>query len=73
MSGLSLERAREAKRQLAERFDALPQLRGIGVAVLDDGYGVKLNLSELPGDCTIPSEIDGVPVVVEIVGRIEPL
>ena len=50
MNGLSLERARAAKRQLAERFDALPQLRGIGVAVLDVGYGVKLNLSERPGD-----------------------
>lgn len=38
--------------------------------VVVDGYGVKVNLTEATEHAAIPSEIDGVPVVVEIIGII---
>lgn len=74
MTAPSLDRARAAKAQLAEALKGLPEVRGIGIAMLDKGgFGVKVNVSSMPAGCTIPSEVDGVAVIVEIVGAITPL
>lgn len=67
----TLERARAAKETLRERLASLSELRGIGIAVLDGGYGVKVNLLRQP-ETPIPQEIDGVPIVIDIVGRVVP-
>ena len=44
-------------------------VQGVGITRVDDGYAVKLNLSGRP-EREVPRELDGVPVIVEVVGRI---
>lgn len=66
-----LDSARRAKAALAARLGDHPAVRGIGVARSGDGYAVKLNLAERsPRGLAVPDVVDGVPVVVEVVGRI---
>lgn len=43
---------------------------GIGLARLDGGWGVKVNLSAAPPRNLLPPSIDGVPVQVEVTGPI---
>ncbi len=72
MKAATYDEAKAAKATLAMQLADLPQLRGIGIAVLPGGFGVKVNLSEaLEG--IVRGEVDGVPVVVAIVGTIRSL
>jgi hypothetical protein len=72
MEGVSIERARAAKTQILAELANLPQINGVGLLRTDQGYAVKVNLSgPLENEETIPHEVDGVPIVVDIVGRIE--
>jgi hypothetical protein len=73
MPQISLEQAQAAKRTALERFKKLDYVTGIGITRVGGEYAVKLNLSEPvePG-VTLPSEIDGVPLRVEITGAIRP-
>jgi hypothetical protein len=73
MRPATLAEAEAAKETLKARLFPLPELRGIGIALLDDGFGVKVNLSSWPEGLIVPDEVDGVPVIVEIVGTIRPL
>jgi hypothetical protein len=66
----TLEQARAAKRKLADRLQDNAEVRGIGIAVLDDGYGVKVNFAIRPASGVVPDDVDGVPVVVDVVGSI---
>lgn len=68
----TLDEARAAKAKLAALLESLPELQGLGIAVLDGGFGLKVNL-ETATPFEIPPDVDGVPVVVAIVGRICPL
>lgn len=70
MHGATLERARAAKAALRARLAGLPELRGIGIAFLPEGCGVKVMLDRLPDGVVIPEEVDGVPVMVEIVDEL---
>jgi hypothetical protein len=71
MDGVPIERARAVKSQLLEKLAALPQLGGIGLVRVGDGFGVKVNLSEpIEADEIVPREFDGVPVLIEVVGRV---
>lgn len=72
MTPATLEQARAAKPKLAAVLEGLAELRGLGIAVLDGGFGLKVNLSK-PAESPIPSEVDGVPVIVEVVGGTSPL
>lgn len=71
MKGATYEEAEVAKEILAGEFAGLPELRGIGIAVLDVGYGVRVNLSG-PIERIVPVEINDVPVIVKIIGTIRP-
>lgn len=73
MKPATLREAEAAMEKLASRLGPLPELRGIGIAVLDDGFGVKVNLSRKPAGVIVPDDVDGVPVIVDIVGAIESL
>jgi hypothetical protein len=73
MRPATFEEARVAKEILAAKLFELPELRGIGIALLEDGFGVKVNLRSMPDSLIVPDEIDGVPVIVEIVDTIRPL
>jgi len=45
-------------------------VNGVGVAPFEDGFAVKVNLSEPADDLALPTSIEGVPVVWEVVGEI---
>jgi hypothetical protein len=68
----TLEQARTAKRKLLDRLRGAAGLRGVGIAVLDAGYGVKVNFAVRPPAGLVPDDVDGVPVIVDVVGAIEP-
>jgi hypothetical protein len=69
--GADIEKARAAKAQLLSRVTAVPQVNGVGLIRVGQGYGVKINLAEPLGvGVELPEEVDGVPVVVELVGPI---
>lgn len=73
MKGATLEGAQVAKAILAAALASRPELRGIGIARLDCGFGVKVNLSRQPEDLIVPDDVNGVPVIVDIVGTIRGL
>jgi hypothetical protein len=71
MHGATLETARSVKSKALNVFGRLAEVVGVGITRVDDGYGLKVNLrEELPLGKPAPRSIDGVPVVVEVVGRI---
>ena len=71
MSDRSLERARAVKQRALEVFSKLGDVVGVGLTRIGDEYGIKVNLgSAVKDESTLPSEVDGVPVKVEVVGAI---
>lgn len=73
MPQISLERAQAAKKTALQRFKKLGHVTGVGITRVHGEYAVKLNLSEPVGPgVTLPSDIDGVPLRVEITGAIRP-
>jgi hypothetical protein len=74
MSAATLEEARAAKAELRARLvGKLPGLRGLGITFVDGGYGVKVLVDRRPADGAIPDDVDGVPVIVDVVGELTPL
>ena len=74
MDGKTLAEANVAKDRALEQFGHIPGLAGIGITSVGAGYGIKMNLNEaLDPQIPLPTEIDGVPVVIGIVGRISKL
>lgn len=73
MKPATLAAAEAAKDSLAKSLDGLSALRAIGIAVVGDGFGVKVNLScEVPPG-TVPNDVDGVPVIIAVVGTVRAL
>ena len=66
-----LEKARAAKQKAGEIFRAYGTVVGVGITRRDDEYAVKVNFETPPPNLdALPTEIDGVPVVVQSVGTI---
>jgi hypothetical protein len=66
-----LDRARAAKARAHAVFSKLGDVVGVGITTIGSEYGLKINLaSPPPTSSALPTEIDGVPVRVEVVGRI---
>jgi hypothetical protein len=71
MPRVTLEQARAAKKEALRHFEKLGTVVGVGVTRVDGDYAVKVNLRERPPEgVVVPSEIDGVPIRVEVVGPI---
>ena len=68
----SFKDAQAAKGVAAKVFHDLVGDVAVGIMKLnDDHFGLKVNLTdEPPANISLPDEIDGVPVKVEVVGRI---
>jgi hypothetical protein len=67
----SLDDARRAKTAVLSMLEHLDSVNGVGVAQVEDGYVVKVNLSRPPGpDLTLPASVDDVPITWEVVGEI---
>lgn len=72
MADLStLDRARAAKARAHQVFSKLADVVGVGITTIGSEYGLKVNISSPPPSSkTLPKEVDGVPVRVEVVGKI---
>jgi hypothetical protein len=66
-----LEKARHAKQKALEMYGDWKAVRGIGISSSNGVYNIKINLeSEHTGGKKIQDFIDGVPVVVKLIGEI---
>ncbi len=71
MSAHSVDEARAAKKRALTVFKGLAPVVGVGITKVGAGYGVKVNLRSHPkSKDSLPTEVDGVPVRVEVVGPI---
>ena len=68
-SPVTLEAARAAKAEALRRFARVPEVNGIGLCRRGDGYALKINFETEP-PIEVPERIEGVDVIVEVVGRI---
>jgi hypothetical protein len=74
MNPTTLDEARAAKPLAYEAFRRKATVVGVGITRIDGGYGVKVNLETRPTrDVELPQTIDGVPVCVEVVGKVRRL
>lgn len=65
----SLEQARAAKPKASLLLASLPVV-GLGITRVGDGYGLKVNLDQKVPDDAVPDQVDGVPIKIEVVGKI---
>jgi hypothetical protein len=65
--------ARAARSVLAARLSADPGVVGIGLARGDHGYVVKVDLADAGTASRVPGDVDGVPVVTDVIGVVRPL
>lgn len=71
MSRSTQEEVRSAKAHAHAVFSQLADVVGVGITRRGDGYALKVNLrSAPPAGVTLPADVDGVPVEVEIVGTL---
>lgn len=69
--GIDIEKARAAKKKAGVLLEELAPGSAVGITRVPGGYAVKVNLRErLPTGVELPREVDGVPLRIEIVGRI---
>jgi hypothetical protein len=70
----SLSEVQHAKEVLKGRIGQASWLRGIGIGGKSGSYCVKVNVDHLSPDVTasIPTVVEGVPVIVQAVGEIRP-
>jgi hypothetical protein len=66
----ALAAARAAKEHVAAALAGHPRVNGVGLARDEAGAPVVKVLLSAPAD-DLPAEQDGIPVVAEVVGRIE--
>lgn len=73
--GASLKVAQAAKLKACEVFESLVGEVAVGLVPMGKGlYGLKVNLTTAPDESiSLPHEIQGVPVQVEVVGKIRKL
>ena len=69
MKPAPLNAAIAAKAKVMAMLEDRAEVCAIGIAVLDGGFGVKVNLLRHGGPA-IPTEVDGVPVIAEVTGEI---
>jgi len=70
MKAATLTEARAAKEKLLRQVAERPEVNGVGIARGQSGYAIKVNLSEELSGKKLPTQVDGVPVRVEVVGQI---
>jgi hypothetical protein len=74
VTAVTIERARAAKAVIAALFENATEVCGIGIMARDGGYAVKVNVTGAGArSLQIPGEVDGIPVIVMVVGEILPL
>jgi hypothetical protein len=69
----SIEEARAAKVKVGRMLADHPDLRGVGIARANGSFGLKVNLADGRRAAAVPCDVDGVPVLVEVVGDVRAL
>jgi hypothetical protein len=71
MQDEKLDAAREAKEKAKMIFSRHGTVNGIGLTRMGERYAVKVNFESEPHDqASMPREIEGVPVVVQVIGTL---
>jgi hypothetical protein len=71
MAHISLDRARAAKKVAQARLEAEGSSAAVGITRVDGEYAVKVNITVgHDTDSSVPTQIDGVPVQVEVTGAV---
>jgi hypothetical protein len=71
MPSATLDDVRAVKAKAMAIFSPLAEVVGIGITRIGEGYGLKVNLRIAAGkNAQLPTDVDGIPVKVEIVGRL---
>lgn len=71
MQDEKLDAAREAKEKAKTIFSRHGTVNGIGLTRMGERYAVKVNFESEPHDqASMPKEIEGVPVVVQVIGTL---
>jgi len=69
--GSQLDAARAVKQKARTVFARFAPVSGVGITRQGDSYAVQVNLESEPADREeLPDRIDGVPVVVRVVGQV---
>lgn len=71
MATATIDDARAAKIRAKVVLSRVPGLRGIGLTRRGKGYAVKVNLEKPVIGRNLPTEVEGVPLVFEVVGPIK--
>lgn len=66
----SLEEARAAKVKVGLILGDNPDVQGVGIARANGSFGLKVNLAHGRAVGAVPCDVDGVPVLVEVVGQV---
>jgi hypothetical protein len=66
----TLEAARAVKDEANRLYARHCKVVGVGLTRQGKGYAVKINLEAGAGSETLPRELHGVPLVIEVVGTI---
>lgn len=67
----TIEAARAVKAKARELIEALVPVEGVGITRVGDAYAVKINVAQdIDAKLAIPEEVDGVPIVVQVTGRV---
>jgi hypothetical protein len=67
----SLDEARRVKSRAGNAARGQASVVGVGLTKLGDAYAVKINLgAPVPTSAKLPTEIDGVRIIYEVVGQI---
>lgn len=66
----SIDDARRVKPQVAAALGDGPSIVGVGLTRVGAAYGVKVNLLDATALSGLPTQLEGVPLVYEVVGAI---
>lgn len=69
-ANISLDQVRAVKAGLRQSLGKSVDVVGVGVTRRQGQYVLKVNVARMPKGRTLPSEVNGVPVVFEVVGAI---
>jgi hypothetical protein len=71
MATISRDQAQAAKAEALDVFSRIGEVLGVGISKVGPDYVLKVNLRTAPSR-EPPTEVGGVPVLVELVGAVRP-
>ena len=66
----TLAAARSAKDEARRKLAKIKEIVGVGLTRRGGGYAVKVNLGKSVDTAKLPHDLNGVPLVFEVVGKV---